>query len=108
MLIISGNDISLSRGNTAVIDVNIFKDDEPYILREGESIVFNLKRSCDFNSVVLSKESETNSFVFNPIDTAPLGLGAYDYSITYLGDGGEIDTFITGKFTIMCEVSEND
>lgn len=108
MLIISGNDISLSRGNTAVIDVNIFKDDEPYTLREGESIVFNLKRSCEFNSVVLSKESDTNSFIFNPIDTAPLGLGVYDYSITYFGDNGEIDTFITGKFTIMCEVAEND
>lgn len=108
MLIINGNDISLTRGNTAVIDVNIFKDDEPYILQEGEKIVFNLKRSCDFNSVVLSKESEKNSFIFSPIDTAPLGLGTYDYSITYQGNGGEIDTFIIGKFIIMCEVSEND
>lgn len=106
MLIISDNNVSLSRGNTAIIDVNILKDDEPYTLQEGESIVFSLKRSCEFNNVVLSKESETQSFIFSPSDTAPLGLGVYDYSITYFGNNGEIDTFINGKFTLECEVYE--
>lgn len=105
MIIINNNNISLSRGNNAIIDVTMIKDGESYTLASGEKIMFHVKRKNEFNKVVLSKESTENSFYIAPSDTATMGLGSYVYSITYYGNGGEIDTFITGEFNIMSEVS---
>lgn len=107
MLIIDGNNISLSRGNTAIIDVSITKDGSPYILKEGELIELNIKRKCGFNNVVLNKVSAIQSFIFSPSDTSTMGLGEYVYSITF-NNGTTNDTFITGTFTLLCEVMSDD
>lgn len=107
MLIIDGNNISLSRGNTAIIDVSIIKDGVPYALKEGELIELSIRRKCDFNNVVLNKISTKQSFIFFKSDTNNMGLGDYIYSITF-NDGTTNDTFITGTFTLLCEVIAND
>lgn len=104
MIIINNNNISLSRGNNAIIDVTILKDGEPYTLATGEKIMFHVKRKDNFNNIIISKESTENSFYIAPSDTAQLGLGGYVYSVTYYGNGGEIDTFINGEFNILSEV----
>lgn len=106
MLKIDGNDIYLTRGNTAVIDVTITDGDAPYIWHEGDSIEFAVRRKCDYNNVVLSKRRIEPSFTFIKNDTKDLALGEYIYSITLFGANGSIDTFIVGKFTIECEVYE--
>lgn len=106
MLKIDGNDIYLTRGNTAVIDVTITDGDAPYIWHEGDSIEFAVRRKCDYNNVILSKRRIEPSFTFIKNDTKDLALGEYIYSITLFGANGSIDTFIVGKFTIECEVYE--
>lgn len=108
MLKIDGNDIYLTRGNTAIIDVEIMNGDEPYVMQNDDVLEFAVRRSCEFNNVVLSKRRNEPSFVFIPNDTKDLSLGEYIYSITLFGDNGVIDTFINGKFTIECEVYDND
>lgn len=106
MLKIEDNNIYLTRGNTAIIDVTIMDGDNPYIFRDGDVLEFAVRRKCDFNNVVLSKRRIEPSFTFIKNDTKDLALGEYVYSITLFGANGTIDTFIIGKFTLECEVYE--
>lgn len=110
MLIIDENKITLTRGNTAFIEIDIIKDDEPYILRAGDSLTLSLKRKSDYNKVVLTKVTTTNTFTFVENDTKDLSLGIYEYDITFRGNDGTIDTLLFDDFIIggECHYASND
>lgn len=110
MLIIDGNKITLTRGNTAFIEIEIIKDDEPYILRTGDSLTLSLKRKSDYNKIVLTKVSTTNTITLVENDTKDLSLGAYEYDITFRGNDGIIDTLLFDTFIVggECHYECND
>lgn len=110
MLLIEGNKITLTRGNTAFIEIDIIKDDEPYILRAGDSLTLSLKRRSDYNNIVLTKTTTTNTFTLVESDTKELSHGVYEYDITFRGNDGTIDTLLFDDFIIggECHYASND
>ena len=101
------NNIHLTRGNTAIIDISITDDQgEEYNLHSGDVLEFSLKRSSDFNNVLLNKRVTEKQFTFVTNDTINLSFGTYKYDITLFGGNGGVDTFISGDFNIESEVHE--
>lgn len=106
---IKGNDITLTRGDTLYIKVNIFRNGEPYIPQEGEIIRFAMKRSYkdpDENVIILKIiPNDTMVLKIEPNDTKQLPFGkTYVYDIELTDTNGDVDTFIKGTFTIGEEV----
>ena len=95
------NDLYLTRGDTASLDLDLFIDDTPYTMVTGDKIVFSLRRNNDFNYACLNKEVTAPHIDFVTDDTNNNSLGEYEYSITMFYNDGNIDTFLTGKFHIL-------
>lgn len=100
MVKVTDNDIYITRGNTATINITLTEDGEPYTLREGDKLILSVKRKYPFNDCVLEKVSTTGSFEFAVIDTYELAFGVYDYDITFYGVDGSVDTVIIGVFEL--------
>ena len=100
MFLIDGNKLTLTRGNTAFIEIELFKDDEPYVMKTGDSLTLSLKRKNDYNNVLLTKTSTTNTITIVENDTKDLSCGEYDYDITFRGNDGIIDTLFYDTFVL--------
>lgn len=99
------NNIYLTKGDTAIIDISLTYDGEQWIMSSSDYISFALKRNVNFNYTVFSREYNEPSISLYSADTNALSFGEYDYSLTYNHSDGTIDTFLTGKFYIT-ETSE--
>lgn len=106
---IKNNNITLTRGDSLYITINIFKNGEPYIPVEGDVIRFAMKakyRDSD-DKILILKEIPNDSLLLKiePEDTKRLSFGkTYVYDIQLTDASGNVDTFIIGTFTITEEV----
>lgn len=109
MFYIEENNIFISKGDHAVLDIEILKDGEPYEMRTGEEIYFSVKAALDYNYTLFSKSNTEPQIEFFAADTNPLSCCEFDYSIALEKANGDRDTFLTGKFTILgvCEDAES-
>lgn len=107
MVKVTDNNIYMTRGNTATIDIALTEDGEPYTMREGDKLILSVKRRYPFNDMILEKITTTGSFEFAVIDTYELAFGVYDYDITFYGVNGSVDTVIIGTFEIGGECHVN-
>lgn len=102
--------ISLTRGDTFKAQISITNPDgTPYILQEGDSVRFAMKKSYTDpdTEVLIVKEIPTETLVLTllPEDTKDLNFGTYVYDIQLTTASGEIDTFITkANLTLTEEV----
>lgn len=115
MYLISGNEISLTRGDSFYCEVGIVKDDEPYTPQEGDTVRFYLKRDtlnppkteyADKKPIV-TKEIPTDTMILHlaPEDTKGLAFGHYVYDCEITFANGDVDTFINREsFTLLGEV----
>lgn len=110
MLRVKGTTISLTRGDSLRVKINIFNSQgEQYIPVEGDTITFALKKDYTDQIPLITKDIpiDTMELHLTPNDTKQLEQPAeyvYDISLTY-GDTGDIDTFIDkAKFRITEEV----
>lgn len=102
MLKIDDNDnIYLTRGDTAIIDVALFDEDgEPYSMLSSDRLVFSMRKLYDKGEILIEKEVDEPSFVFSTDDTKGLDFGIYVYDV-YLKNTGKLDTVIAEKtFTL--------
>lgn len=95
------NNIYITKGDTAALEIDLFLDDVPYIMQTGDKLCFAVKAGSDFNYTLFSKEVETNRIEFYSADTFGLSAITAEYSITLIYAGGSRDTFLSGKFNIM-------
>lgn len=95
------NNIFISKGDTAVLDIELYKGDNPYTMQVNDKLVFGVRASNEYNYTLFEKVSGTPSFSFDADDTNDLSEIECDYSITMHYANGNIDTFITGKFNIL-------
>lgn len=109
-IIDENNNISITKGDTATLQIELYKDDEPYTMQSGEHLHFAVKAALDYNYTLFSKYVDTPKINFSPADTFSLSCCEFDYSITLEKANGDRDTFLTGKFTIMgvCEDGESE
>lgn len=99
----NGLNLTLPRGDSAEIIITPYLEggEEPYLLREGERIVFTVE-TLDRKQAVIEKSSDMQdetgavSFFLSPEET-DLPRGSYCWTAKLIGAEGElIDTFIGG------------
>lgn len=109
MFTISGGNITLTRGDTAYLALDLTVNDEPYTYTEGDEIVLSVRKTTRdddtqylFQKVVPAGEM----FVIEPEDTKPLDYGRYKFDIQLNTVKGEIFTVIgPADFRISEEVT---
>ena len=102
-----GYDITLTRGDTLILQLSLTKNDEPYTPATGSSIRFAMKEKYTDADVVLEKPINIDTLLlqFNPADTKPLPMGKkYVYDIELTDEVGHVDTFLSGSLKIGNEV----
>ncbi len=107
MFSLSGNNIRLTRGDSLYLDITLTKDGEAYIPDPGDVIRFAMKKDYRSPNPVLVKNIpiETLQLVILPSDTKDLMMGTdYVYDIELTTASGDVDTFLSGKFSIGNEV----
>ena len=114
---VEGNKITMTRGDTLVVNVSILSPfGYPYEPEEGDTVRFAVKRS-DMNNrktkfkdetPLILKEIPTDTLQLrlDPEDTKSLGFGSnYVYDIQLTHADGVVDTFITNApFVLSPEV----
>lgn len=106
---INGHDITLTRGDTLMLQLVLKRGDEDYQPSEGDVIRFALKRFYrdPDTAVKIVKNIPTDTLVLElkPSDTKTLAMGTtYVYDIQITDADGNVDTFASGNFTIGQEV----
>jgi len=109
MYTIDGNNITLTRGDTLYVQINLTKDGEPYVPQEGDTIRFAMKKTYkDPDSEVLINKQvpiDTLILTIDPDDTKELTMSrSYVYDLELTTSIGEVYTFIAGKFKLTEEV----
>lgn len=100
------NKISLTRGDTAYLTVNI----EGYEPREGDILTLSVKKDVEDNNYVFTKDiaadADITTFVIEPMDTKNAVFGKYIYDVQLTTIDGEIFTIVEpNTFKITKEVS---
>lgn len=109
------NEIQLTRGDTLVLGVAIYRNDEQYTPVTGDTVRFALKRAllvaggkayADTEPLVLKDiPINTMQLRLDSDDTKSLPFGDYEYDIQITFADGTVDTFITAApFKITREV----
>ena len=107
--------ITLTRGDTLRVKIDIFKDDEPYYPVEGDMVRFALKntnKTPDGTEYVdqeplITKNIPIDTMILElePEDTKSLGFKTYVYDLEITFADGTVDTFITeATFNLTGEV----
>ena len=100
--------ISLTRGDTARITVNLMDDlDESYEIRPDEVLVLTVKKTVKDTTALISKEiTGSNMFHIEPKDTAELNFGSYVYDVQLTTSEGDVCTVVPPTtFEILTEVT---
>lgn len=110
------NEITLYRGNSAAIELNISVSGEPYVLQDGDTVEFAVKFSADKNAdKIISKVLKNTDYDENekliieifPSDTLTLQpfTYCYDVGITF-ADGSFYTVIPPSAFRISATVTE--
>lgn len=101
MLKIEGNNIFLTRGDSAVIDLTIYDEQgNIYTPKQNDVIVFSVKLNVNNIELALRKTFEDLTITITKLESLKFNYGTYFYDIKLINED-LIDTFITsGKFII--------
>lgn len=112
---LNGNNITLTRGDTLIANIELTRNGEPYTPAAGDSIRFALKHrilkqdGSDFADVEplanITIPNDTLTLEITPNTTKALAFGNYVYDIEITFADGKVDTFIANAdFIIAPEV----
>ena len=112
MVDVKGTTITITRGDSAIIGVQIIDfDGQEYVPVEGDSIRFALKKNYSDSEPLLVKAIPitTMQLILDPLDTKNLESGPirgkYKYDIELTRANGMVDTFIPrADFIVLEEV----
>lgn len=95
------NNIYLTRGDSATLELSIFDDQgEPYTPKEGDLIVLTIKTNVCNYGYKLRKTFESLRLVITEQESERFNFGEYFFDVRLINDE-MVDTFICeGKFTI--------
>lgn len=101
MLKVKGTTVTHTRGDTANLQVRIFKKNqagerEPYTPEAGDTVRFALSDHYDDETPLILKDIDIENLILHldPEDTEPLPFGDYVYDIQLTTADGDVDTFI--------------
>lgn len=98
--------ITLTRGDSLLKKITIYKNGEEYTPTEGEVIKFNMKRSisdefCAVNKII---PNDTLILELKPEDTKKLKFGKYIFEVELTDKDGRVYTFLKGSMSLTEEV----
>lgn len=107
MLNCQNNTITMTRGDTAVLKLDIIDEQGmPYVPTDGDVVLFTLKRSVLDKSVVFQKSMVDGKITIHPQDTASLDYGQYVYDVELTQGSGFVATVIPpSRFVVAEEVT---
>lgn len=108
MFMVSGNDIQLTRGDTARLNVEITNtlNNNIYQLNEDDELILTVKKNTTRKESLIQKKSVSGGFYFAPEDTAELSYGKYVYDVQLTTHSGDVYTVIEPSiFEVMPEVT---
>lgn len=105
MFKVNGTNISLTRGDSATLHVDLTQGGAPYEPQEGDVLTLTVKKDAKDAEALLTITADSEcTFHFAPSDTDGLAFGGYKYDIQ-LTTGEEVYTPIVATFTITEEVT---
>lgn len=109
VIINSNNGITLTRGDSLTLTVDITQGGEPYEVQAGDSLRFALAKNYKGESgyeLLIEKTIPTDSLTFTLTseETERLDYRAYKYDIELTHVDGTVDTFISSTLLITGEV----
>lgn len=106
-MVIKGKNISLMRGDTAVLKIAFAKNGEDYELQDGDSAYFTVKKNArsEDNIFQLTADSE-GRFVFLHETTQGLKAGKYSFDVQVnLADGQVYTVCGPADFNLVADVT---
>ena len=107
MLYIEGNNIKLTRGDTAYLTIPLKTIESVYELQPTDTLTFSVKRNTRETDYLFQKIiTGTNTFHIQPDDTAELTFGKYTYDVQLNVSNGDVFTVIPpSTFEVLAEVT---
>lgn len=101
MLIIDGNNIHLTRGDSATLSLEVTdQEGQPYAPKEGDEFIFSVKNNDLVVPYELTKKFDTDlDLTITSEESSKFNFGAYLFDIK-LVNNGIVDTFIVGNLII--------
>lgn len=104
MLKVENNIISLTRGDSAFLNVEITNDEgETYELEHGDVCEFTVKKYTSSENVLIQKEVLNGEIRISPDDTKNLEYGQYVYDVQVTMANGDVATVIPPTPINICE-----
>lgn len=103
-----GNTVSLTKGDTAYLKVDIKNDanGDVYEVRDGDTLTMTVKKDFNSNPAFQKKISGGVEFHIKPQDTTGLDVGKYKYDVQLDTADGDVFTVIApSTFEILEEVT---
>ena len=98
---VSGNRITMTRGDTVKlkVDIDYKQTGEPYEPQEGDVVRFSVKKFVSDRTPLIEKDIPTDSLllVIDSDDTKGMSFGTYHYDIQLIKQNGDTDTFIENE-----------
>ena len=110
MLQITSNEVFLTRGDSADLEVIIYDlEGNVYELVEGDVLTFTLKYNCITDDIIIQKDISSDSTIhIQPADTNDLLYGTYWFDVQLVHGNGKTYTVIDPhRFNITKEVTFN-
>ena len=106
MFKISGNMISITRGDTGIFTLELSANGEAYDY-SNDTVVLTVKRGTNAGEVLIQKQCVYGeNITFEPADTQNLPYGNYVYDVQVTTAGGVVDTVIPpSAFCVLPEVT---
>lgn len=94
MLKVVNNEIYLTRGDTATLELTVEKDGAPYDF-SADAVLFSVKKCVEEPKLLIQKRFVDGKVSLVESDTNDLPFGQYLYDVVVSRPGGEICTVIT-------------
>lgn len=96
MLTFEDGVISLTRGDTAYLSLNLTNNGEPYEFKDGDTVTLTVKKNYDEEENYLFQKvvAGGDTIVIEPQDTKPYDYGSYIYDV-------QVNTAIGEVFTVV-------
>jgi len=105
-LVVQGKTLSLMRGDTGILRLNLTVDGEPYEPASGDTAVLTVKKNLKAKTALLQKPLENNLFYFGHEDTQELPTGTYVYDVQVTLADGQVYTVLgPSTFRLLPDVT---